>query len=413
MDEIEIPSYFLCPISLEIMKDPVTLSTGITYDRESIEKWLFSQKNNTCPATKQVLMDSELTPNIILRRFIQSWCILHAPEGFERLPTPKAPISKSQLLKLFKDAESPNMQMKCLQRLRSIASQNETNKRCMETAGTAEFLASLIMKKTVEASSAEVSEDVIELRRASDEALSLLYHLHLSGSGLKSLLENNIEFIESLTSVMQSGNYDSRVYAVMLLKSMFEVDDLKQPINLRPEFFFELVDILNDQISQAASKSTLKVLISVCPWGRNRIKAVEAGAVPLLIDLLLDSSDKRASELMLMALDLLCQCAEGRAELLNHSAGLAIVSKKILRVSSTANESGIRILLSISKFSATPGVLQEMLQIGAVTKLCVVFQVFDRGSKTKERAREILKLHARAWKNSSCIPTNLSSLYPS
>ncbi|CAA2966388.1 E3 ubiquitin-protein ligase PUB23-like [Olea europaea var. sylvestris] len=413
MDEIEIPSYFLCPISLEIMKDPVTISTGITYDRESIEKWLFSQKNNTCPVTKQVVIGSELTPNITLRRFIQSWCTLHAPDGVKRLPTPKAPISKTQLLKLFNDAKSPNMQMKCLQRLRSIASHNEANKRFMETAGTAEFLASLIVKKDVEASSAEVSEDVIELRRASNEALSILYHLQLSGSGLKSLLESNIELIESLTSIMQSGNYDSRVYAVMLLKSMFEVADSNQPINLRTEFFLELVDILNDQISQKASKATLETLISVCPWGRNRIKAVEAGAVPLLIDLLLDSSDKRASELMLMVLDLLCQCAEGRAELLNHSAGLAIVSKKILRVSSAANKSGIKILHSISKFSATPGVLQEMLQIGAVTKLCLVLQVFDRGSKTKEKAREILKLHARAWRNSSCIPTHLLASYPS
>ncbi|XP_022889455.1 E3 ubiquitin-protein ligase PUB23-like [Olea europaea var. sylvestris] len=413
MDEIEIPSYFLCPISLEIMKDPVTVSTGITYDRKCIEKWLFSQNNNTCPVTKQVVMDLELTPNITLRRFIQSWCTLHAAEGVERLPTPKTPISKSQLLKLFSDANSPNKQMKCLQRLRSIASHNETNKRCMETAGTAEFLASLIVKKTVEASLAEVSEDVIELRRASDEALSILYHLQLSISSLKSLLQNNIELIESLTGVMQSGSYDSRVYAVMLLKSMFEVADPNQPISLRSEFFLELVDILNDQISQKASKATLKVLISVCPWGRNRIKAVEAGAVRLLIDLLLDSSDKRASELMLMVLDLLCQCAEGRAELLNHSAGLAIVSKKILRVSSTANERGIKILHSISKFCATPGVLQEMLQIGAVTKLCLVLQVFDRESKTKEISREILKLHARAWRSSSCIPTHLLASYPS
>ncbi|CAI9760882.1 unnamed protein product [Fraxinus pennsylvanica] len=407
MDEIEIPSYFLCPISLEIMKDPVAVSTGITYDRESIEKWLFSQNNNTCPITKQVVMDSELTPNITLRRFIQSWCTLHASEGVERPPTPKTPISKSQLLKLFNDANSPTKQMKCLQRLKSIVSHNETNQRCMETAGTAEFLASLIVKKTVEASLAEVSEDVIELRRASDEALSILYHLQLSGSRLKSLLQNNIELIDSLTSIMQSGSYDSRVYAVMLLTSMFEVADPNQPISLRLEFFLELADILNDQISQKASKATLKVLISVCPWGRNRIKAVEAGAVPLLIDLLLDSTDKRASELILTVLDLLCQSAEGRAELLNHSAGLAIVSKKILRVSSTASKSGIRILHSISKFSATPGVLQEMLQIGAVAKLCLVLQVFDRGSKTKEKAREILKFHARAWRNSPCIPTQL------
>ncbi|KAI3447409.1 hypothetical protein Pfo_004074 [Paulownia fortunei] len=409
MAEIEVPPYFLCPITLEIMKDPVTLSTGITYDRDSIEKWIFTQKNLTCPVTKQVLVDQELTPNITLRRVIQSWCTLHATQGIERLPTPKAPVSKPQLLKLLKDAKSPQMQMKCLKTLRSIASQNQTNKRCMESAGTAEFLVSLIVKKTLETSRAEVSEDLSDLQKACDEALSILYSLQLSESGLKAL--NNGDFVESLTLVMQCGSYESRAYAIMLLKSMLEVADPSLLINLRPEFFAELVQILNDQISQKASKATLKLLISACPWGRNRVKAVEAEAVPVLIDLLLDSSEKRACEMMLMVLDLLCQCAEGRAELLKHSAGLAIVSKKILRVSQVASERAVRILHSISKFSATPGVLQEMLQIGVVAKLCLVLQV-DCGSKTKERAREMLKLHARAWRNSSCIPRNLFSSYP-
>ncbi|KAL2229266.1 E3 ubiquitin-protein ligase PUB23 [Sesamum indicum] len=409
MAEIEVPPYFLCPISLDIMKDPVTVSTGITYDRDSIEEWIFSQRNNTCPVTKQLLVDPELTPNITLRRLIQSWCTLHASHGVERLPTPKAPVSKPQLMKLLKDANSPQKQIKCLETLKSMASQNQTNKRCMEAAGAVEFLASLVVKKALEASRGEDSEfDLSDSRKACDEALSVLYSLQLSESGLKAL--NNSEFIESLTLVMQSGSYDSRAYSVMLLKSMLEVADPCLLINLRPQFFAELAQILNDQISQKASKATLKVLIIACPWGRNRIKAVES--VPVLIDLLLDSYDKRACEMMLTVLDLLCQCAEGRAELLKHGAGLAIVSKKILRVSQAASERAVRILHSVSRFSATPRVLQEMLQIGIVAKLWLVVQV-ECGSKTKERAREMLKVHARAWRDSPCIPKNLISSYPS
>ncbi|KAK4396589.1 E3 ubiquitin-protein ligase PUB22 [Sesamum angolense] len=410
-DEIEVPPYFLCPIALDIMKDPVTISTGITYDRDSIERWIFSQKNNTCPVTKQVLYDTELTPNITLRRLIQSWCTLHAAQGIQRLPTPKAPVSKPQLLKLLNDAKTPQLQFECLKRLRSIASQNQTNRRCMETSGTAEFLASLIVQKTLQASRDEVSEESLsELRKACEEALSILYSLQLSESSLKSLTNN--EFVESLTRVMQSRSYESRAYAVLLLKSMLEAADPAQVlIKLQPQFFVELAQILNDQICQKASKATLKLLISVCPWGRNRIKAVEAGAVPILIDLLLESSDKRACEMTLTVLDLLCQCAEGRAELLKHGAGLAIVSKKILRVSQVASERAVRILHSVSKFSATPAVLQEMLQIGVVAKLGLVLQV-DCGSRTKERAREMLKSYARAWRNSPCLPNSLISSYP-
>ncbi|GMJ03356.1 plant U-box 23 [Hibiscus trionum] len=87
MDDIEVPTYFICPISLQIMKDPVTAATGITYDRESIEHWLLTCKNTTCPVTQQPLPpDSDLTPNHTLRRLIQAWCIDNASLGVDRIP---------------------------------------------------------------------------------------------------------------------------------------------------------------------------------------------------------------------------------------------------------------------------------------------------------------------------------------
>ncbi|CAL0326706.1 unnamed protein product [Lupinus luteus] len=405
-DEIDVPPFFICPISLEIMKDPVTISTGITYDRESIEKWLFSGKNKTCPITKQPISDSmDLTPNHTLRRLLQAWCTMNASHGIERIPTPKPPIDKTQIRKLLNDAyHSPHLLINSLKQLKSIASGSETNKRCMESAGAVEFLASVI-KGNIHNNDSTTSVE--------DEALSILHDLHVSETGLKTLLGfKNGEFIESLTRVMQNGIYESRVYAVFLLKSMSEVAEPVNLFHLRTELLMELVHVLKDQISQKASKATLQTLTQVCLWGRNRIKAVEAGAVSVLIELLLDCKDRKPCEMMLVLLESLCQCADGRAELLSHGAGLAIVSKKILRVSILANDRAVRILLSVSRFSATPGVVQEMLKLGVVAKLCLMLQV-DSGNKAKEIAREILKLHARVWRVSSCIPSSLLSSYPS
>ncbi|XP_020225250.1 E3 ubiquitin-protein ligase PUB22 [Cajanus cajan] len=415
-NEIDVPSFFVCPISLEIMKDPVTVSTGITYDRESIETWLFSKKNTTCPVTKQPLLDyTDLTPNHTLRRLIQAWCTMNASHGIERIPTPKPPVNKTQISKLLKDAShSPLI---CLRRLKSIASGSETNKRCMEASGAVEFLASIVMNNNVDSSNLPQADprygSGFDLRTsASDEALGLLHNLGLSEQGLKTLLSlKNGEFIESLTRVMQKGFFESRAYAVFLLRSMAEVADPVQLLHLRQELFVELVQVLKDQISLKTSKATLQTLIQFSPWGRNRIKAVEAGTVPVLVELLLDCKERKPCEMMLVLLETLCQCAEGRAELLSHGAGLAIVSKKILRVSTLANDRAVRILFFVSKFSATPHVLQEMLKLGVVAKLCLVLQV-DSGNKAKEKAREILKLHARAWKNSPCIPNNLLGSYP-
>ncbi|KAL9644930.1 hypothetical protein ABK040_004424 [Willaertia magna] len=60
---------FKCPISLNIMKDPVLLiETGHTYDRESIEQWF--QTNNTCPLTGKKLIDKKLVSVFYLKKII-------------------------------------------------------------------------------------------------------------------------------------------------------------------------------------------------------------------------------------------------------------------------------------------------------------------------------------------------------
>ncbi|KVI08314.1 E3 ubiquitin-protein ligase PUB23-like [Cynara cardunculus var. scolymus] len=417
--DIEIPSFFVCPISLEIMKDPVTLSTGITYDRDAIEKWLYTSKNGTCPLTKQVLTDVELTPNHTLRRLIQSWCTINAPFGIERFPTPRLPVSKSQILKLLQDSKSPSLQMKSLKRLKTIVLESDMNKRSMEAVGAADYLSYIIRNPSSNLTSSSPAGEVSgvdgfgNLLTAVDEAVSILYHLHLSQAGLKSLFGKTEEFVEALIHVMQrAANYESRTYAVLLLKSMFEVAEPIQVMSLKTHVFIELTQILAHKISEKATKAALKILIGVCPWGRNRIKAVEAGAVSVLIDTLLDSTEKRVSEMVLILLEQLCKSADGRAELLKHGAGLAVVSKKIFRVSEAASGRAVRILHSVAMFSGNTSVIQEMLQLGVARKLFLVVQS-SCGGKTSEKAMEILKMHAKAWKNSSCMPYHLNSWYPS
>ncbi|KAJ6671804.1 U BOX DOMAIN-CONTAINING [Salix viminalis] len=58
-----IPHEFLCPITLEIMVDPVIVATGQTYERESIQKWLNSN-HRTCPKTGSDGISAELIEEI-------------------------------------------------------------------------------------------------------------------------------------------------------------------------------------------------------------------------------------------------------------------------------------------------------------------------------------------------------------
>ncbi|KAI4338004.1 hypothetical protein L6164_016360 [Bauhinia variegata] len=63
---------FYCPISLEIMVDPVETSSGKTFERSAIEKWLGEGKSH-CPLTMLPLDTSILRPNKTLRQSIQEW----------------------------------------------------------------------------------------------------------------------------------------------------------------------------------------------------------------------------------------------------------------------------------------------------------------------------------------------------
>ncbi|KAH7670506.1 Zinc finger RING/FYVE/PHD-type protein [Dioscorea alata] len=74
--EVQVPEHFLCPISSEIMKDPVIVASGQTYDRAFIQDWLNSG-NLTCPKTQQVLSNSTLTPNYLIHKMITHWCYEH------------------------------------------------------------------------------------------------------------------------------------------------------------------------------------------------------------------------------------------------------------------------------------------------------------------------------------------------
>ncbi|EFH41556.1 hypothetical protein ARALYDRAFT_330893 [Arabidopsis lyrata subsp. lyrata] len=72
LDLQDIPSVFICPISLEPMQDPVTLCTGQTYERLNIHKW-FNLGHLTCPTTMQELWDDTVTPNKTLHHLIYTW----------------------------------------------------------------------------------------------------------------------------------------------------------------------------------------------------------------------------------------------------------------------------------------------------------------------------------------------------
>lgn len=90
-NNVRKPSEFCCPITHEVMSDPVLAAgkeiykatnylsphchlspDGTTYEREAIQKWIF-HGNCTSPMTNEILTNHTLTPNLNLRSLIHKY----------------------------------------------------------------------------------------------------------------------------------------------------------------------------------------------------------------------------------------------------------------------------------------------------------------------------------------------------
>jgi hypothetical protein len=98
------PEELRCPISLQLMYDPVIIASGQTYERVCIEKW-FSDGHNSCPKTQQQLPHLSLTPNYCVKGLIASWC----EQNGITVPTgPPESLDLNYWRLAMSDSESPN-----------------------------------------------------------------------------------------------------------------------------------------------------------------------------------------------------------------------------------------------------------------------------------------------------------------
>jgi hypothetical protein len=67
-EDCDVPKGFICPLTLDIMYDPVLDHEGNTFERRAIMEWL--RRKRTSPVSRQPLNDKMLIPNNALRETI-------------------------------------------------------------------------------------------------------------------------------------------------------------------------------------------------------------------------------------------------------------------------------------------------------------------------------------------------------
>jgi hypothetical protein len=70
----EPPAHLLCPITRQLMEDPVMATDGHTYERAAMEGWLRSERaRGRSPVTNMPLEHTRLVPNYAVKAALEEW----------------------------------------------------------------------------------------------------------------------------------------------------------------------------------------------------------------------------------------------------------------------------------------------------------------------------------------------------
>ncbi|PWA63314.1 Armadillo [Artemisia annua] len=270
------PQEFKCPVSNEVMRDPVIISTGKTYDRSSIQKWL-KAGNRTCPTTQQVLSHTILTPNHLVRDMITQWCKNHGV----RLPSPLQYANEDGLteadqdhfLSLLKKLSSSVLseQKEAAKTLRSLTKRIPSFRAFFSECSDAitQLLAPLSQNK---------KETHLDLQ---EDLITTLLNLSILDNNKKMVAETPM-VITILLDALRSGTIETRSNAAATLFTLSALDSNKSVIGkagaLKP-----LIDLL-DEGHALAMKDAASAIFNLCIIHENKGRAVRDGAINVLLN---------------------------------------------------------------------------------------------------------------------------------
>ncbi|KAL8520287.1 hypothetical protein ACS0TY_011001 [Phlomoides rotata] len=353
---VAIPDELRCPISLDLMHDPVIVASGHTYDRNSIAQWINSG-HHTCPKTGQKLIHMALIPNYALKSLIHQWCQENMIPTMESTSSSEPEKSSSKrrscetaidhisATKAAADAVkmtaeflvgklamgSLDIQRQAAYELRLLAKSGMDNRRIIAEAGAIPFLVTLLS-----------SPD----SRIQENAVTALLNLSIHDNNKTLIMAAGA--IDSIVKVLQLGKtMEAKENAAAAIFSLSIIAEFRTIIGAHPRAIPALVELLGEGTT-AGKRDAATALFNLAVFNANRVKVILAGAVPLLIVLLTDDKAGITDD-ALAVLALLLGCAEGLAEM-RMSRDLVPLLMDLLRFgSSKGKENSITLLLGLCK----------------------------------------------------------------
>ncbi|XP_048593890.1 U-box domain-containing protein 17-like [Brassica napus] len=395
---ITVPKDFVCPISLDLMTDPVIISTGQTYDRTSIARWI-EEGHCTCPKTGQMLMDSRIVPNRALKNLIVQWCAASGVsyesefvtdsstnEGFvSGLPT-KAAVEANKatvsiLIEYLADG-SEAAQTVAAREIRLLAKTGKENREFIAEAGAIPHLRRLLK-----------SEDAV----AQENSVTAMLNLSIYEKNKSRIMEEE-DCLEAIVSVLVSGlTVEAQENAAATLFSLSAVHEYKKRIAMADQCVEALASLLQNGTPRG-KKDAVTALYNLSTHPENCSRMIEGGGVSSLVGALKNEgvAEEAAGALALLVRQSLGAEAIGKEE--SAVTGLMGMMRcgtprgkenAVAALLELCRRGGAAVAERVLRAPAIAGVLQTLLFTGtkrARRKAASLARVFQRREHAAMRA---------------------------
>ncbi|XP_057765892.1 U-box domain-containing protein 11 [Salvia miltiorrhiza] len=281
-DSLVVPDDLRCPISLELMRDPVIVATGQTYERCYIQRWV-DCGNITCPKTGQMLQNLTLTPNYVLRSLISQWCTKH--EVVQPTSIVNGRLKRSD--GSFRDVKGDmaaiealvcRLASRCIEEIRaavaeirSLSKRSTDNRILLAEAGAIPIIVNLLTSNDAE---------------IQDNAVTSILNLSIYDDNKELIMLANA--VPCVVQVLRDGSMEAKENAAATLFCLSLADENKIIIGASGAIP-ALVDLLQNGNSRG-KKDAATALFNLCIYQGNKGRAVRAGIVTALIKMLTTSS---------------------------------------------------------------------------------------------------------------------------
>lgn len=258
---------FLCPLTKQIMRDPVTLESGATFEREAILKWFkesdSSGRSLVCPITRKELSSTELNPSIALRNTIDEW--MHRNEAA------KLDVARKSLT----SENSEHDILQALEYVVEICQRSRSSRHVVRKLGLISLISELLKN-----SSTKVRQKALE---------SLCFVAKDDNDNKDEIAAG--DNIRTIVKFLSHGHVQEKEQAASLLYELSQYKPLSEKIGSVPGAILILVGLSSSKIENLLTVDRAdKTLVNLESCEKNVRQMAENGRLQPLLRLLLEGS---------------------------------------------------------------------------------------------------------------------------